>query len=251
MKISELSQTSEISVPTIKFYIREGLLPAGARTAMNQADYGQAHVERLSLIRALREQGGLSIEVIARVLAAADSAKKDAVIAAVNALERPAQVAVDVSDERLLAAEQMLLSLVRRRAWRIEPSDGALRDAIKALAVVLGWYMPQDDHAIDVYAEAADLVAKTEIPEGWAPDASPDAAVRYAVLGTVVLEPFILALRRMANVARTRKVVKQRPAQPDRAKKPAATRRPGKSGRAQSAAEKTRNETSSEGPKVV
>src|ERR1700710_2639370 len=115
MKISELSQTSEIPVPTIKFYIREGLLPAGTRTAKNQAHYDESHLERLALIRALREAGGLSVEGIARVLHAADDARQDFVIAAVNALERPVQVAVDVSSEQYAEAEQMLLTLTARR----------------------------------------------------------------------------------------------------------------------------------------
>jgi DNA-binding transcriptional MerR regulator len=211
MKISELSQTSEIPVPTIKFYIREGLLPAGQRTAKNQADYGPLHVERLALIRALREAGGLSIDVIARVLRAAASApkKEDFVIAAVNALERPTQIGVDASTESYAAAEQLLLSLTKRRGWRIEPDDGALRDATRALAIVLGSFVPEDECAIDVYAEAAELVAQHEIPDDWAPEATPDAALRYAVLGTVLFEPLILALRRMANVARSRKVLKK------------------------------------------
>ena len=209
MKISELSQTSEIPVATIKFYIREGLLPAGQRTAKNQAEYGPAHVERLALIRALREAGGLSIEVIARVLhaAAASPKKGDFVIAAVNALERPTQVAVDASTESYAAAEQLLLAVTKRRGWQIERDDGALRDATRALAVVLGSFVPKDEHGIDVYAQAAELVAQYEIPDDWAPEATPDAALRYAVLGTVLFEPLILALRRMANVARSRKVL--------------------------------------------
>jgi hypothetical protein len=118
-------------------------------------------------------------------------------------------VAVDVSTESYAAAQQILLSLTKRRGWRIEPDDGALRDAAKALAVVLGSFVPEDERAIEVYAEAAELVAQHEIPEDWAPETNPDAALRYALLGTVLFEPFILALRRMANVARTRKVLKR------------------------------------------
>ena len=60
MKVSELNgQKSGVPLPTIKFYIREGLRPAGARTGKNQADYGEKHVERLSLIVALRDDAGL------------------------------------------------------------------------------------------------------------------------------------------------------------------------------------------------
>jgi DNA-binding transcriptional MerR regulator len=44
MRISELSARSGISVPTIKFYLREGLLPPGSPRAVNQADYGEPHL---------------------------------------------------------------------------------------------------------------------------------------------------------------------------------------------------------------
>ena len=53
MRISELSSRSGVPVATIKYYLREGLLPAGERTSATQARYGDAHVERLRLVRAL------------------------------------------------------------------------------------------------------------------------------------------------------------------------------------------------------
>ncbi|WP_079051275.1 MerR family DNA-binding transcriptional regulator [Streptomyces curacoi] len=37
MKISELSRRSGVSIPTIKYYLRDGLLPHGQATATNQA----------------------------------------------------------------------------------------------------------------------------------------------------------------------------------------------------------------------
>ena len=37
MRIAELSQTTGVPVPTIKYYLREGLLPAGELTSPNQA----------------------------------------------------------------------------------------------------------------------------------------------------------------------------------------------------------------------
>ena len=135
--------------------------------------------------------------------------QREFVIAAVNALEYPAQVPVDASSERYVAAQQLLLALTKRRGWHIKPDDGALREAVKALAVVLGSFVPQDERDLDVYADAAELIAQHELPDDWAlASATPDAALRYAVLGTVLFEPLILALRRMAHVARTRKVGK-------------------------------------------
>ena len=51
MKISELSAQSAVSIASIKYYIREGVLAAGEPTAANQADYGEEHLDRLRLIR--------------------------------------------------------------------------------------------------------------------------------------------------------------------------------------------------------
>jgi len=61
MRIGELARRSGVSIPTIKYYLREGLLPPGAATAPNQASYGEEHLHRLRLIRALLDVGGLTV----------------------------------------------------------------------------------------------------------------------------------------------------------------------------------------------
>ena len=73
MRIAELSRRSGTSIPTIKYYLREGLLPAGTATGRNQAEYGEAHRHRLRLIRALIDVGGLSVAAARDVLAAVDA----------------------------------------------------------------------------------------------------------------------------------------------------------------------------------
>ena len=64
MRISELSRHSGVPVSTIKFYIREGLLPSGVRSQRNQASYDEAHLRRLDLIRSLQEAGGLALDTV-------------------------------------------------------------------------------------------------------------------------------------------------------------------------------------------
>src|SRR3954469_3247740 len=81
VRIAELSRRSGVSVPTIKFYLREGLLPPGTPTGRNQASYDGAHERRLRLLRALVEVGGLSTAALRQVLLAVD-----APVAAVPAL---------------------------------------------------------------------------------------------------------------------------------------------------------------------
>ncbi|MEY4229785.1 MAG: hypothetical protein RLZZ362_634 [Actinomycetota bacterium] len=72
MKIAGLSTATGVTVATLKYYLREGLLHAGAATAVNQAEYDESHVRRVRLIRALVELGRLSLADVGVVLAAVD-----------------------------------------------------------------------------------------------------------------------------------------------------------------------------------
>src|SRR5664279_1038427 len=73
VKISELSHETGAPLATIKFYLREGLLHVGEHSAPNQATYGEAHVRRIHMIRALTDVGGLSVAEAKRVIDAIDS----------------------------------------------------------------------------------------------------------------------------------------------------------------------------------
>lgn len=54
MKIGELAAATETPIATIRYYEREGLLAAPARTGANYRSYGPAHVQRLAFIRRCR-----------------------------------------------------------------------------------------------------------------------------------------------------------------------------------------------------
>jgi DNA-binding transcriptional MerR regulator len=191
MKISELSRRAQVPLPTIKFYIREGLLPGGARTGRNQAEYSEEHLERLSLIRALRDDAGLSVAAIGRALSAADAAASDDFVqAAIDAIERPSGPAVDEKSDEFRTAREAVMALARDNGWAVEEKSLALRDAARALTVITRSFFPEAAQFLAPYAEAVSIMARMEIPDG-----------------TVLLEPFILALRRMAHVARATEVM--------------------------------------------
>lgn len=57
MKIGELAKLSGTSPETIRYYEREGLMPAAARTGANYRDYGDEHHRRLAFIRHCRTLG--------------------------------------------------------------------------------------------------------------------------------------------------------------------------------------------------
>ena len=73
MKIGELSSATHTPVETIRYYEREGLLPAPARSEGNFCLYGESHVGRLqprtnfggefTLLRQFAERRDMLVEV--------------------------------------------------------------------------------------------------------------------------------------------------------------------------------------------
>lgn len=63
-KISELSQISETPVPTIRYYIKEGLLPPPIKTGKTFAYYSDNHLSRLNIIKKLQTGNPPSLAAI-------------------------------------------------------------------------------------------------------------------------------------------------------------------------------------------
>lgn len=71
LKMSELAERSGVSAPTIRHYLREGLLGDGQeirRTSRNMAYYPPELVERIQLIKRLQEERFMPLRVIKEVL---------------------------------------------------------------------------------------------------------------------------------------------------------------------------------------
>lgn len=76
IKMAELSKRSGVSAPTLKHFMREGLLPEPElRTSRNMAYYDARLVERIAMIRQLQAERFLPLRVIANLLEPAPSAK--------------------------------------------------------------------------------------------------------------------------------------------------------------------------------
>jgi DNA-binding transcriptional MerR regulator len=199
VRIGELSRRSGVSIPTIKFYLRERLLPPGTATAANQADYGDAHVRRLGLIRALIDVGRLSVAKAREVLAAVgadDLSPIDLMGTAQYAVIRATPADPDHPATR--AARDEVTALLDRHGWRFDPGSPALDQAAEAVRVFHA--LGQDDllTLLDTYAEAAALVAGREVAAVAArPD--PDRLVEGVVVGTVLGEALLSALRLLAQ----------------------------------------------------
>jgi DNA-binding transcriptional MerR regulator len=72
MLVSELAERADVPLATVKYYLREGLLPAGENTGPRRAEYGDAHLRRLRVLRLLREVGGVPVTSLRQVVDALD-----------------------------------------------------------------------------------------------------------------------------------------------------------------------------------
>jgi len=109
MKIGDLARTAQCTVETVRYYEREGLLPAPARTAGNFRDYGREHAERLRFIRNCRALD-MSHDEIRRILTLAD--QPECGCGAVNAVVDQHIAHVDA---RIRELEQLRASLAALR----------------------------------------------------------------------------------------------------------------------------------------
>jgi DNA-binding transcriptional MerR regulator len=201
MRIAELSSRSGTSVASIKYYLREGLLTPGTSTGRNQADYGEAHLYRLRLIRALIDVGGLSIAAARDVLAAVETPNVPGhhlLGVAHGALDRPHRRDRDSPDWQAARAE--VVDLVRQRGWLVDDDSPGLDNAADAVAAMRS--LGQDDllQALDTYAQAAERVAEHEVGLVIA-RRDPARMVEGVVTGTILGETLLAALRRLAQQA--------------------------------------------------
>lgn len=198
LRISELSRASGVPIPTIKWYLREGFLPPGQPTARNQADYGEAHLHRLRLVRALVEVGGLSTPAVRAVLDAIDDAELPLhhLLGVAHHALGPAPDARPVPEDSARARAEVDRFLADL-GWSVSPRAPARRALADALAAL--WRLGRDTgpEAFAPHAEAADRLAAQEL-ERIPRDATRAAAVERAVVGTVVFEAALVALRRLA-----------------------------------------------------
>lgn len=76
LKMRELEQATGVGRETIRFYIREGLLPEPERLKRNVARYSDVHVDRLKEIKRLQQERFLPLNVIKTIVKAQDTASE-------------------------------------------------------------------------------------------------------------------------------------------------------------------------------
>lgn len=68
LKISQVAKAADISVTTVKYYVKEGLIDIACKTGKNMAYYAPESVERVKLIKSLQTEKYYPLAVIKRIL---------------------------------------------------------------------------------------------------------------------------------------------------------------------------------------
>ncbi|MFF0305849.1 MerR family transcriptional regulator [Streptosporangium sp. NPDC004379] len=196
--MAELSRTTGVSVPMIKFYLREGLLPGGERTSPNQARYDQRHVRRIMLVRALADYAGLSIADIRELLAHLGEPGRSlhdqlgVAQKAVTPRREPGE------GEEWDRAERRARELIRRHGWEEEPDSPAMQTVTGVLLTAAGLGYDGMLDRLDEYAEAAELIARADVA-AVAERTDLEGMVELVVVGTSLGDALVAALRRIAQ----------------------------------------------------
>ena len=199
MRIAELRDRSGVPTPTIKYYLREGLLPPGEPTGPNQARYGERHLHRLRLIRSLREVGGLSVAATREVVSVLDTpegSRHDQVGRAHRAVA--GSTGADLRDPHWQEARARAEAWVRELGWRVEPDAPALDRLAGVFLAVAKLGAETLLECLPQYAEAALSVAEVEVPPALALS-DPAESMTAVVVGTVLGETLLAAVRLLAQ----------------------------------------------------
>ncbi|MFJ2112704.1 MULTISPECIES: MerR family transcriptional regulator [unclassified Streptomyces] len=204
MRMAELSERSGVPTATVKYYLREGLLRPGRRISATRAVYDEEHLRRLRLVRALIQVGRMPVATAREVLVAVDDETLDhhsRIGAAVWALpdDSPAEPPEDSARE---AAARLADELLARLGWTFglasRDDSPAYRMLVGALAgmersgypCTLADLLPYGRAAGELGAVDLDMVERYETGSGQ---------VEAAVALTVLYEPVLLGLRRLAE----------------------------------------------------
>lgn len=205
MRVGELSKRSGVPVATIKFYLREGLLPAGVLTSPNQAHYDDEHLRRLRLVRALIDVGGLSIATVREVLGAVDG-QDDSLYkklgAVQEAISQPGSVELDP-----LAVEDVLAFFARHGEGYVDVTESNV--TLMLAAALSAARSVGHDHfreLLDPYLEGMKIIAQADV-DYIVRRGSTDDVVEGMVVGTLIGDTVIKAVRRLAHVQASRRII--------------------------------------------
>ena len=141
MKIGELAKKAGCQVETVRYYEREGLLPAPARSEGNYRLYGNEHLERLVFIRNCRTLD-MTLDEVQRLLSLRDLPHESC--AGINSLVDEHIEHVEARITSLMALRDQLTELRERCRGTREAEDCAILRQLNVSGGVQP--LPDDGH---------------------------------------------------------------------------------------------------------
>jgi DNA-binding transcriptional MerR regulator len=220
-KISDVSRETGVPVGTIKFYIREGLLPGPTlKTGRNMAYYDRKFIDRTRCIRELQQKRFLPLGVIKAIMDGDTDVISPREVATLLSLEGRFYEAVhygpdplpvpctDVASRFGLDDETVKLCinlglLNPKRRGQSEQFEGEDILVLEALAAMRQAGFRDElipfRTALPVYVEALDSLARQELrlfTRGVSANVDEARAAELALAGVRLVEQFILLVRR-------------------------------------------------------
>ncbi|MER7718068.1 MerR family transcriptional regulator [Streptomyces flaveolus] len=203
MRLADLSKRSGVSTATIKYYLREGLLPPGRQVNATTAEYGEEHLRRLRLVRALIQVGRVPVATAREVLGHVDDDSLGRTIrlgAALWAL--PQDPEPDEEDPAVVAARAEVDRLLEMLGWEtareLAPLSPVHRSLVVAVAALRRLDFPWDAELMAPYGELMHEVARRDL-DFMESRASEEERVELAVAAAVLFQPVLRALHRLAQ----------------------------------------------------
>jgi DNA-binding transcriptional MerR regulator len=215
LRMGELAEASGVPAPTIKHYLREGLLPEPVKTSRNMAYYPPEFVDRIKLIKQLQEERFMPLRAIKAVL---------------DEDPERARALVELEDrilDRALAGEQARTSATEARERYGVPKEVLDRlEELEVLSPTSRGYSPSDIKIIEAisrfraggydeeigftvydtlrYKSALEELVRQEVDvvmQRLAGEVSPDRVVEMLESGAQPLQDLIAALHTKLMVA--------------------------------------------------
>ncbi|MFJ6917709.1 MerR family transcriptional regulator [Streptomyces sp. NPDC101133] len=203
MRLADLSNRSGVSTATIKYYLREGLLPPGRQLNATTAEYDESHLRRLRLVRALIQVGKVPVATAREVLGHVDDESLGRTIrlgAALWALPQDAEP--DEADPAVAAARTEVDRLLELLGWEtsqeLAPLSPVHRSLVVAVAALRRLGYPWNAELMAPYGELMMEVARRDL-DFMETHASEAEQVETAVASAVLFQPVLRALHRLAQ----------------------------------------------------
>ncbi|MCC9308839.1 MerR family transcriptional regulator [Kitasatospora sp. RB6PN24] len=203
MRLAELSEASQVSIATIKYYLREGLLAPGRRVSATQAEYDESHLRRLRLVRAMIQVGRIPVATVREVLRQIDDESLGRTVrlgAALWALPRAGDPEPADPHVRTAAAEidRMLAEVGWSHAAELSRLSPVYRELVAAVASLGRLGYPLDAAELAPYARLMEQTATHDL-DRMEQQGGEVAQVEAAVAAAVLFEPVLRCLRRLAQ----------------------------------------------------